>query len=135
MARRRKDIKKRRKVQEDQPASASPDELYETEEPEEAGEDVAGDQEVVDEVRDDEIVLQAGGKKTEPKPEKVVPESAASRGPGGDTRGQAVPSGWFGQHKDNLLLGLLVFYVLLLGLGTVGELFEIVWILDLPLFR
>ena len=42
---------------------------------------------------------------------------------------------WFGQNKENFLLGLLILYVLLLGLGTVGELFEIEWILNLPLFR
>ena len=42
---------------------------------------------------------------------------------------------WLGQNKENFLLGLLILYVLLLGLGTVGELFEIEWILNLPLFR
>jgi hypothetical protein len=30
---------------------------------------------------------------------------------------------------------MLVVYVLLLGLGTAGELFEIEWILNLPLFK
>lgn len=43
--------------------------------------------------------------------------------------------GWFYQNRENLLLGLLVFYVLLLGLGTAGELFEIEWILNLPVFK
>ena len=42
---------------------------------------------------------------------------------------------WLGQNKENLLLGMLVLYVFLLGLGTMGELFEIEWILNLPLFR
>ena len=42
---------------------------------------------------------------------------------------------WFGRNKENFLLGLLILYVLLLGLGTAGELFEIEWILNLPLFR
>jgi len=42
---------------------------------------------------------------------------------------------WLGQNKENFLLGLLILYVLLLGLGTVGELFEVEWILNLPLFR
>jgi len=41
----------------------------------------------------------------------------------------------FNRNKENFLLGLLILYVLLLGLGTVGELFEIEWILNLPLFR
>lgn len=42
---------------------------------------------------------------------------------------------WFSRTRENLLLGLLVLYVLLLGLGTVGELFEIEWILSLGLFK
>jgi hypothetical protein len=37
--------------------------------------------------------------------------------------------------KENLLLGALVIYVLLLALGTAGELFEVDWILELPLFK
>jgi len=37
--------------------------------------------------------------------------------------------------KPSFGLGALVAYVLLLGLGTVGEIWEIEWILDLPLFR
>ncbi len=37
--------------------------------------------------------------------------------------------------KENLLLGALVIYVLLLALGTAGELFEVDWILGLPLFK
>ena len=41
----------------------------------------------------------------------------------------------FSRLKENLLIGLLVLYVLLLGLGTFGELFEVEWILSLPLFR
>jgi hypothetical protein len=41
----------------------------------------------------------------------------------------------FSRGRENLLLGLLIVYVLLLGLGTFGELFEVEWILNLPLFR
>jgi hypothetical protein len=41
----------------------------------------------------------------------------------------------FSRGRENLLLGLLALYVLLLGLGTFGELFEVEWILNLPLFR
>ena len=41
----------------------------------------------------------------------------------------------FSRGRENLLLGLLVLYVFLLGLGTFGELFEVEWILNLPLFR
>ncbi len=37
--------------------------------------------------------------------------------------------------KENILLVVLILYVLLLGLGTAGELFEQDWILSLPLFK
>ena len=47
----------------------------------------------------------------------------------------AISNSWFSQNKENFLLGLLIFYVFLLGLGTMGELFEIEWILNLPLFK
>jgi hypothetical protein len=39
------------------------------------------------------------------------------------------------KYKGQIGIGLLVLYVFLLGLGTVGEVWEIEWILDLPLFR
>ena len=42
---------------------------------------------------------------------------------------------FFQKNKEKLGLGALVVYVLLLGLGTIGEIWEIEWILDLPLFR
>ena len=42
---------------------------------------------------------------------------------------------FFQKNKTKFGLGALVAYVLLLGLGTVGEIWEIEWILDLPLFR
>ena len=42
---------------------------------------------------------------------------------------------FFKKNKEKLVLGALVVYVLLLGLGTIGEIWEIEWILDLPLFR
>ncbi len=42
---------------------------------------------------------------------------------------------WFDKNKAGLGLILLVLYLLLLGLGTIGEVWEIEWILDLPLFR
>ena len=48
---------------------------------------------------------------------------------------KAPETSWLGRNKENLLLGMLVLYVFLLGLGTVGELFELEWILNLPLFR
>ena len=42
---------------------------------------------------------------------------------------------FFQKNKEKLGLGALVVYVFLLGLGTIGEIWEIEWILDLPLFR
>ncbi|MBC8284330.1 MAG: hypothetical protein H8E32_11000 [Nitrospinae bacterium] len=42
---------------------------------------------------------------------------------------------FFQKNKEKLGLAALVAYVLLLGLGTIGEIWEIEWILDLPLFR
>jgi hypothetical protein len=39
------------------------------------------------------------------------------------------------KYKGQFGVGLLVLYVFLLGLGTIGEIWEIEWILDLPLFR
>ena len=42
---------------------------------------------------------------------------------------------FFKKNKAKFGLGALVAYVLLLGLGTIGEIWEVEWILDLPLFR
>ena len=42
---------------------------------------------------------------------------------------------FFQKNKQKFGLGALVAYVFLLGLGTIGEIWEIEWILDLPLFR
>ena len=39
------------------------------------------------------------------------------------------------KNKQKIGLVALVVYVFLLGLGTIGEIWEIEWILDLPLFR
>ncbi len=39
------------------------------------------------------------------------------------------------QRRGELGLGLLALYVSLLALGTVGEIWEVQWILDLPIFR
>ena len=37
-------------------------------------------------------------------------------------------------YKSELFLALLIVYVLTLALGVVGELFDIEWILNLPIF-
>ncbi len=39
------------------------------------------------------------------------------------------------KYKDEIFLAILILYVVTLGLGVIGELFDIQWILDLPLFR
>ena len=39
------------------------------------------------------------------------------------------------KNKTRLGLTLLLIYVFLLGLGTIGEIWDIQWILDLPIFR
>ncbi len=39
------------------------------------------------------------------------------------------------KHKDEIILGLLILYIIVLGIGVIGELFDIDWILNLPLFK
>jgi len=39
------------------------------------------------------------------------------------------------KYKGEIGLAVLILYVFLLGLGTIGEVWEIEWILDLPIFR
>lgn len=40
-----------------------------------------------------------------------------------------------GKYKAEIGLAVLILYVFLLGLGTVGEVWDVEWILDLPIFR
>jgi len=51
------------------------------------------------------------------------------------TVNKPVKKNFFKRNKEKLGLGALLVYILLLGLGTIGEIWEIEWILDLPLFR
>jgi hypothetical protein len=39
------------------------------------------------------------------------------------------------KYKGQIGISIMVLYVFLLGLGTIGEIWEVEWILDLPLFR
>ena len=39
------------------------------------------------------------------------------------------------KYKGEIGLTALILYVFLLGLGTVGEVWDIEWILNLPIFR
>ena len=42
--------------------------------------------------------------------------------------------GFLAQYKNEIFLVILILYVITLGIGVVGELFDIAWILNLPLF-
>jgi hypothetical protein len=42
--------------------------------------------------------------------------------------------GFFDRHQW-VIVAILVVYVALLALGTVGELFKVDWILNLPIFK
>ncbi len=39
------------------------------------------------------------------------------------------------KYKGEIGLVIMFIYLFLLGLGTIGEIWEIEWILDLPIFR
>ena len=39
------------------------------------------------------------------------------------------------QYKNQIIFTLLILYIMILGLGVAGEIFDIKWILDLPIFR
>ena len=42
---------------------------------------------------------------------------------------------FFSTYKSEVFLGILVLYVITLALGVIGELFDIEWILNLPIFK
>ena len=42
---------------------------------------------------------------------------------------------FFSTYKSEVFLGILIIYVLTLALGVIGELFDIEWILNLPIFK
>jgi hypothetical protein len=99
--------------------------------------------EYIDEAVDTETAPGSAGYPGESGAEVYEPSDGEPQGAPGSSEkwastvdpGAAVKDTWFSRNGENLLLGLLVLYVLLLGLGTVGELFEIEWILNLPLFK
>ena len=136
MSKRKRDIKKRKKLQEETRENEDllADDPVEQDEPpeEEIAMPVEGDPEELPPAEspiDDSQIVTATAQQAVKKP---VPKKKVQDPPSGTA---AVEGSWFGQNKENLLLGLLILYVLLLGLGTAGELFEIEWILNLPLFR
>lgn len=134
MSKRRREIKKRKRI---------------------TGENAEGESLQVQESAED-VVISREEPQEDPDTEELAPAesplddsqivSAAAPAPAGkpaaerktrsrQPKGAPEADSWLGRNKENFLLGLLVLYVLLLGLGTVGELFEIEWILNLPLFR
>ena len=42
---------------------------------------------------------------------------------------------FYREKGNNMICFLLLLYILVLGLGVVGEVFNIKWILNLPIFR
>jgi len=44
------------------------------------------------------------------------------------------PAGFRGRNGERIGLALLLAYVVLLAVGTAGELFHVKWILDLPIY-
>ena len=42
--------------------------------------------------------------------------------------------GFLSDNKSEIFLAVLILYVITLALGVIGELFDIEWILNLPLF-
>ena len=42
---------------------------------------------------------------------------------------------FYRENKSELGLVLFLVYICLLGLGTIGEVWKVEWILDIPLFR
>ena len=134
MSKRKREIKKRKQLAEDVREDES---LLTTESAEdiEIAQDSGHGEPDPEDLRPSESPIDDSQIVTKP----VVP-APKKRGQKKETSGQqpkAAVAGdsWLGRNKENFLLGLLILYVLLLGLGTVGELFEIEWILNLPLFR
>lgn len=68
---------------------------------------------------------------TDNSPDQLTSARVASEGEASPPE----PSSFWNRHKAEIGLAAVVLYVFLLALGTVGELFDIEWILDLPLFR
>jgi hypothetical protein len=44
------------------------------------------------------------------------------------------PAGWWATHRQQVGVAIFCLYVALLLLGTIGELFDVEWILNLPLW-
>ena len=42
---------------------------------------------------------------------------------------------FFQKYKNEVIFTLLIGYIIILGIGVAGEIFDIDWIVNLPLFR
>lgn len=63
--------------------------------------------------------------------EEAKPEKDAAAG---STVFQPIRDFWI-KRKGEIGLAIMFIYLFLLGLGTIGEIWEVEWILDLPIFR
>lgn len=67
--------------------------------------------------------------------DKVVEERRGDSPSEQEGQTPAASSSFWNRYKAEMGLAAVVLYVFLLALGTIGELFDVEWILDLPLFR
>jgi len=119
MSRKKREIQKRKRQQEsrlESPIGTKGDTF--SDQPEENKPGRGGPQE------SSRVVVTSRG----PGPPQGKSGTAARYSPGGERAASSM-------GRESLLLGLLALYVFLLGLGTFGELFEVEWILNLPLFK
>lgn len=128
MSKRKREIKKRKKLLEEGQAAEPVENV-------EIHEDAAPGESAPEEILPSESPIDDNQIVSTPAPPAVKRPVSKKRTPGRQSKATVATDSWLGRNKENFLLGLLILYVLLLGLGTVGELFEIEWILNLPLFR
>jgi hypothetical protein len=134
MSKRKREIKKRKQLAEDVREDES---LLTTESAEdiEIAQDSGHGEPEFEDLRPPESLIDDSQILTTPLPSAPKKPAQKKETTGRQPKAAGAADSWLGQNKENFLLGLLILYVLLLGLGTVGELFEIEWILNLPLFR
>ena len=134
MSKRKREIKKRKQLAKD----VREDEILlttESAEDIEIAQDPGHGEPEFEDLRPPESPIDDSQILTTPLPSAPKKPAQKKETPGRQPKAAVAADSWLGQNKENFLLGLLILYVLLLGLGTVGELFEIEWILNLPLFR
>ena len=147
MGKRRKALKKKKKqaeslsAVEDTPTEDTlADQIQDTTSQESYGQDESEDLTEPDFETDETVFddIESGSEYAAPDPVPVAEKRVKSRKSAtvkAGKSGESDDTGWMARNKENMLLGALILYVLLLGLGTAGELFEIEWILNLPIFK